>query len=190
MKQKMGQYCHIYPVPTVLVGTVVEGRVNFNTLGNCGIISMHPATIYISSFKEHYNNLGIIKNGVFSVNIPSHKSAVKTDYCGLVSGHNTDKSGVFDVFYGESEFAPMIAECPVNLECRTIQHLEVNGMDVFIAEVVESYIDDDCIKDGKPDVSLIDPMVYIMDDDYHRVGERMDPSFSVGRGYKCLNVRF
>jgi len=84
MKQKMGKYCYVYSIPTVLVGTVIEGRVNFNTLGNCGIISMHPATIYISSHKSHFNNIGINKNGVFSVNFPSHKSAVKTDYCGLV----------------------------------------------------------------------------------------------------------
>ena len=184
MKQKMGKYCYVYSIPTVLVGTVIEGRVNFNTLGNCGIISMHPATIYISTYKNHYNNIGIIKNGVFSVNFPSHKSAVKTDYCGLVSGKDTDKSKVFDIFYGESEFAPMIEECPVCLECKTINHVDVNGMDVFIAEVIQSYIDDDCIKNGTPDIHLIDPMIYVMKDNYHRIGERMEPQFSVGKLYK------
>ena len=183
MKQKMGKYCYIYPVPTVLVGAIVDGKPNFNTVGNCGIISMHPATLYISSDKKHHTNLGIIQNGVFSVNIPSHASVVKTDYCGLVSGKNTDKSGVFDVFTGESELAPMIEECPVCLECKTIHHLDVNGMDVFIAEVVQSYVDKACVKNGKPDVHLIDPIIYTMKEHYHRIGERMEAPFSVGKQY-------
>ena len=183
MKQKMGKYCYIYPVPTVLVGTVVENKVNFNTLGNCGIISMHPATIYISSDKNHYTNIGIIKNKVFSVNLPSHKSVVKTDYCGLVSGKNSDKSKVFEVFYGESELAPMIEECPVCLECKTINHVEINGMDVFIAEIVQSFVDEDCIENGKPAVHKIDPIIYTMKDNYHRIGERMAAQFSIGNQY-------
>ena len=183
MKQKMGKYCYVYPIPTVLVGTVVDGKVNFNTLANCGIISMHPATIYISSDKKHHTNVGIIKNGVFSVNFPSHKSVVKTDYCGLVSGRDVDKSNVFDVFFGESKLAPMIEECPVCLECKTVRHVDVNGMDVFIAEVMQSYVDEDCIKDGKPDVRMVDPILYIMKDHYHRIGERMESPFSVGKQY-------
>ena len=109
---------------------------------------------------------------------------MKTDYCGLVSGKDTDKSKLFDVFYGESEFAPMIEECPVCLECKTINHVDVNGMDVFIAEVIQSYIDDDCIKNDNPDIHLIDPMIYVMKDNYHRIGERMEPQFSVGKQYK------
>ena len=184
MKKKHGKYCYIYPVPTVLVGTVVDGKINFNTLGNCGIISMHPATIYISSDKNHYNNIGIIKNGVFSVNLPAHKSAIKADYCGLVSGKDTDKSKVFDVFFGESELVPMIEECPVCLECKIIKHVEVGIMDVFIAEVIQSYIDEDCIKNGIPDIHLIDPMIYTMKDNYHRIGDRMEAQFSIGKQYK------
>ena len=184
MKQKMGKYCFIYPVPTVLVGTVVDGRVNFNTLGNCGIISMHPATIYISSDKKHYNNIGILKNKMFSINIPSHKSVIKTDYCGLKSGKDTDKSNVFDVFYGESKFAPMIKECPICLECRTIKHLDINGMDIFIAEIIQSYIDETCLVEGKVDVSLIDPIIYTMKDNYHQIGKRTDAPFSIGNQYK------
>ena len=42
----------------------------------------------------------------------------ETDYCGLVSGRKTDKSNIFNVFYGELETAPMIMECPVSIECK------------------------------------------------------------------------
>ena len=41
-----------------------------------------------------------------------------TDYCGLYSGRKVDKSRLFEVFYGELKTAPLIMECPVNLEKR------------------------------------------------------------------------
>lgn len=55
-------------------------------------MSIEPPVIYISSHKSHYTNIGISENGYFSVNIPSVDLVKKIDYCGLVSGHKTNKS--------------------------------------------------------------------------------------------------
>jgi len=85
--------------------------------------------------------------------------------------------------FGESNLVPMIEECPVCLECKTIKHVEVGIIDVFIAEVIQSCIDEDCIKDRKPDIQLIDPMIYTMKDNYHRIGERMTLPFWIGKQY-------
>jgi flavin reductase (DIM6/NTAB) family NADH-FMN oxidoreductase RutF len=41
---------------------------------------------------------GIRENQTFSVNIPSVDIVKETDYCGLVSGKNQDKSQVFECF--------------------------------------------------------------------------------------------
>jgi len=35
----MGSYNYLYPVPAVLIGSIVNGKVNYEMLGNCGIIS-------------------------------------------------------------------------------------------------------------------------------------------------------
>jgi len=69
-KKEMGAYNYLYPVPAVLIGSIVNGKVNYEMLGNCGIISMHPAVLYISSDKKHYTNIGIRESNIFSVNIP------------------------------------------------------------------------------------------------------------------------
>ncbi len=53
------------------------------------------------------------ENQTFSVNFPGANLMEKADYCGLVSGHKVDKSGLFRVFYGELETAPLIEECPL-----------------------------------------------------------------------------
>ena len=70
-KQKMGAFGYIYPLPAILLGSSVNGKPNFTTLGNCGIVSISPCTVYVSSQKNHYTNIGINETGVFSINIPS-----------------------------------------------------------------------------------------------------------------------
>ena len=183
VKKAMGKYCFVYPVPTVILGSTINGKANFSTIGNCGIISMHPATVYVSTDIHHYTNIGIKETNMFSVNFPSQDSIIKTDYCGLVSGRNKDKSQVFQVFYGESIYAPMIEECPVCLECNVINHQTINGMDVFIGEVIQSYIDEKCLVNGIPDAELIDPIIYTMKGKYRKIGEETGIPFSDGRKY-------
>lgn len=52
----------------------------------------------------------------FSINVPSTELVKEVDFCGIYSGKNKDKSGMFEVFYGDLETAPLIRECPINLE--------------------------------------------------------------------------
>ena len=52
MKKEMGKYGYFYPVPTVLLGSSIKGKANYNTLGNAGIISMFPPVVYVSSEKN------------------------------------------------------------------------------------------------------------------------------------------
>ena len=47
-KVKFNKLPLIYPIPSVLIGTVINDKPNFATIGNCGIISVNPAAIYIS----------------------------------------------------------------------------------------------------------------------------------------------
>ena len=108
-----------YPTPTTIVGAIVEGKPNFITIAHIGIVNhAKPYLISLSMGKAHYTNTGIKESKAFSVNIPSEDLVVATDYVGLVSGKKTDKSGVFDVFYGKLEKAPMITECPINMACK------------------------------------------------------------------------
>ena len=87
-----------------------------------------PPMLGIGIHRPHYTTGGILENKTFSVCFPSSKMAEKTDYCGLVSGKKVDKSELFDVFYGNLNTAPMIAECPLCLECR----LDVTKMDPMV----------------------------------------------------------
>ncbi len=183
-KTKVKNKALVYPLPAVLAGALVDKKVNYNTLGNCGIVNIDPPVIYISSEKKHHTNTGIRDTGYFSVNIPSTDLMEKTDYCGVVTGKNTDKSDVFNNFYGKEKLAPMIKECPVNLLCKVMEVVDVYGMEVFIGEVIETYVSTDCLTDGKADTKKIDPLVYTLDNNYWGLGNIAGKGFFAGVEYK------
>jgi flavin reductase (DIM6/NTAB) family NADH-FMN oxidoreductase RutF len=173
----------IYPLPAVLVGSMVNGKPNYETLGDCGVLSVSPAVICISSHKSHYTNRGIHAHGNFSVNIPSADMVIPTDYCGLVSGRKTDKSAVFETFFGEQTTIPMIKECPINLACEVIEKLAVYNMEVFVGKVLETYVNQECCTDGKPDTEKINPLIYCMDGRYWALGSVVGKAFHDGKKY-------
>lgn len=149
-------------VPAVIVGAMVNGKANYLTLGCFGLMSISKPTVCIMSGKPHYTNVGIRESGYFSVNVPSAGNVRETDYVGLVSGQKTDKSEVFTSFFGSTDKAPMIEECPVNLLCKVVKTDElpnVQGHELFFGEVVETYVSKDCMTDGQPDVQKINPLL-------------------------------
>jgi len=76
--------------------------------------------------KERYTLKGVQEHGTFSINVASSSMVKKVDYCGIYSGKNTDKSQIFTPFYSELKTAPLIEECPVNLECKAIHYLDTS----------------------------------------------------------------
>ncbi len=64
---------------------------NIITIAWIGIAGSNPPIISISMKKSRFS-LDLIRNlGEFTVNIPSADYFKETDYCGIVSGKNTDK---------------------------------------------------------------------------------------------------
>jgi flavin reductase (DIM6/NTAB) family NADH-FMN oxidoreductase RutF len=96
----------------------------------------------MGSYNYLYPVPAVLKSNIFSVNIPSIDNVIKADYCGIISGAKEDKSEIFKTFYGKTN-APMIEECPVNIECKVIKQFVLNGMEIFIGEVVNSYINEE-----------------------------------------------
>jgi flavin reductase (DIM6/NTAB) family NADH-FMN oxidoreductase RutF len=111
--------------------------------------------------------------------------AVATDFCGLYSGSKVDKSKLFDIFYGELKTAPMISECPVSMECRLNQTLELLNGEVFVGEIVGVYVEDKYLTDNKPDIRKIDPLLFEGTlGSYWKVGEHITRAFGIGKDYK------
>jgi flavin reductase (DIM6/NTAB) family NADH-FMN oxidoreductase RutF len=87
----------------------------------------------------HASNDAIRETGQFSVNVPSVDMVAVTDYCGVVSGRKVDKSKLFDVFYGELKAAPLIRECPLSIECRLFQAVDLPTNTFFIGFIMPTW---------------------------------------------------
>ena len=183
MKKKLGGINVLYPTVTTLAGAMVHGTPNFNTIAHVGIMNhATPHCISLSMAKIHYTNIGIKENRTFSVNIPSENLVAETDYCGIVSGKKTDKSSVFEIFYGELETAPMITECPINMECRLYDTVDLTTHDVFIGEIVETYAEESVVVDGTVDITKVKPLLFDMSSKkYWSLGSALADCWNVGK---------
>ena len=170
----------LYPMLTTLVGATVNGRPNFLAIAHVGIMDFH--TVSVSINRTHHTTPGIKENKTFSVNIPSADMVRETDYCGLVSGREVNKAELFTVFYGSLKTAPMIEECPINMECRLARTVEFPKHDVFMGEIVATYCSEECLTEGALNISKLQPLLFTMSDKgYWKLGERLATAWSAGK---------
>lgn len=184
-KLNIGPNVFTQTMPVTLLGSEIDGKPNFMTLAWVTRVNGNPPLFGVSVNKFHLTNKGIKENQTFSLNFPSEEMIKETDFCGLVSGKKTDKSEVFSVFYGIIGTAPMIVECPLTVECRLVDVLELPSHDLFIGESIEAYTEPQYLTDGKPDVKKIKPLSLTMpDNNYWKVGEHAGNAWSEGKNYK------
>ncbi len=181
-KVKLGPETLLYPMPAVLVGAKVDEKPNFMTAAWCGIAASKPPAISVALQKIRHTLKGINEQGTFSINVPSSDLAQKVDYCGIYSGRKRDKSKLFKVFYGVLETAPLIGDCPVNIECKVIHSLDLGSHILVVGEISETYINKDCLTGEKPDPEKIDPLIYTTGvTQYQRLGEVIGKAFHLGK---------
>lgn len=183
-KMKIGSNVFI-PMPVTILGVNIEGKANFMALGWVSRLNAVPPFIGAAINKFHYSSEGIGENKTFSINIPSKEMMKETDYCGLVSGRETDKSKIFKVFYGELETAPMIEECPITMECKLVEIYDMPSNELVIGEIVEAYIGKEYLSNDAPDIKKINPLFLTMpDNNYWVVGENVGEAWESGKKLK------
>jgi flavin reductase (DIM6/NTAB) family NADH-FMN oxidoreductase RutF len=183
MKMQIGPKNCLYPLPTTLIGANVNEKPNVIAIAHVGIMDLGSVSLGVA--KAHYTNKGIKENKTFSVNIPSENMVEKTDYCGLVSGREVNKGELFKTFYGKLRTAPMIEECPINMECELIKTVDFPNHDIFIGRIVETYCDDGVLENGVVDFSKVKPILFVMNDrSYWKLGSRLARAWNVGKKFK------
>jgi flavin reductase (DIM6/NTAB) family NADH-FMN oxidoreductase RutF len=184
-KQKIGPMPLLWPHPTVLVGADVDGVPDFAAVAWTGVAASNPPQVNVSLQPHRHSLKGIFQNRTFSVNIPSVDLVKETDYCGLVSGKDTDKAADcgFEVFYGETAGAPMIMSFPMNLECNVRHLLDLGSHILVVGQIKEVHVSEDCLTEGRPDINKIKPFVF-GPGRYFKIGEAFADAFRVGKTLK------
>lgn len=183
MKKNIGNVLALYPTPAVVVGTEVNGKVNWLLIAHVGIIG-HDR-IMLSMFKKHYTNEGVKQVGKVSVNMVSGPMLERADFVGCVSGAKEDKSEVFAYHLGEAG-TPIIEDSPLVMECEVVDNYETDTFDNFICKITNTYVDEDCLNEkGKPDYNRLKPVLFEMPNyTYLRTGETIGKCGSFGKNIK------
>jgi flavin reductase (DIM6/NTAB) family NADH-FMN oxidoreductase RutF len=166
----------VFPCPVALVTTLDdEGKANIITLAWVGQACSDPPCVTIAVRPQRHSHGLIAARGEFVVNIPGRDLLEATDICGTVSGRRSDKfelTGLTIEPAGEVG-PPLIAECPVNLECRLIHTLPLGVHDLFVGEIVAAHADDSVLDErDKVDYGRMKPFCY-NPDEYWSIGEKI-----------------
>jgi flavin reductase (DIM6/NTAB) family NADH-FMN oxidoreductase RutF len=187
-KKTFGPQPWLFPNPTILVGTVCNGKIDFAPFAWCGIVGGEPPMIAVGVRHQRHTLKGIYENRAFSVNVPSVSQLKETDYCGMATGADTDKAKIcgFKVFYGTLKAAPLIEQCPVNLECELVHALNLGAHELVVGRIIETHVNEDCLTDGQPDIMKIQPFVYSRGPQarYNALGEVIGQAFVAGKALK------
>ncbi len=180
MKVELGAKNCLYPMPTTLVGALVNGKPNYLTIAHVGIMDLESVSLGMN--KHHYTNAGIKVNKTFSINIPSTMMIRETDHCGLVSGREKNKADMFKTFYGTLKTAPMIEQCSINMECELIKTVDFPNHDVFIGKIVNTFCDETILTDGEVNIEKVQPILFVMNDrSYYGLGKKLAKAWNIGK---------
>ncbi|WP_300260038.1 flavin reductase family protein [uncultured Cloacibacillus sp.] len=134
----------LYPLPPVMVSCGTLERSNIITAAWTGTVNSEPPMTYVSVRPERHSYAMIKESGEFVINLTTERLARAADLCGVKSGREVQKFRLCRLtpIPASSVAAPLIAESPVNIECRVEQRLALGSHDMFLAKVVAVNVDE------------------------------------------------
>ena len=166
----------LYPLPAVLVSTAdKKGEDNLLTVAWTGTVCTNPAMLYISVRPERYSYPFLRESGEFVINLTNEKLVRAADYCGVRSGRDVDKFAECHLTRETAEHvsAPMIAESPVNIECRVHEVHEYGSHHMFAADVLAVHADEQYMdENGRFDLGLANLITY-SHGEYYSLGKKL-----------------
>jgi flavin reductase (DIM6/NTAB) family NADH-FMN oxidoreductase RutF len=184
-KRRLGPTTNLFPMPALLVAVKTgEHSANVLTVAWAGIVGGNPPMMALEMGK-HYSTPFIEREGSFSVNVPRSSQVVEADYCGLVSGHvDPNKPGTcgWTLLPASKISSPLIAECPLNLECRIVERVAAGKGSFYLVEIVETHVDEDLLRDEhRIDAAALDPLIFTADGFYYRLGDMVGKAWDAGK---------
>lgn len=144
------------PVPPVMVSCGTMEHPNIITVAWTGLINTQPPRLSISVRPGRYSYHLIRESGEFVVNLTPTRLIRAADLCGMYTGAKVDKfrKAQLTPEPAQSVACPLIAECPLSLECRVTDVLPQGTHDLFLADIVAVDVDESVL-DGTGVCALI-----------------------------------
>jgi flavin reductase (DIM6/NTAB) family NADH-FMN oxidoreductase RutF len=153
----------LVPTPVILLSCAGEaGFPNILVVSWVGVACATPPMVGVALRPERLSYSLIRETGEFVLNIPPASLLRAVDFCGIVSGRDEDKfaqAGLTPMPASKVR-APLIRECPVNLECVVRRSLVLGSHVLFLAEVVALHADEEVVEEGEVVSGRVAPLAY------------------------------
>lgn len=182
----------IAPLPPVMVSCGSFDESNIITIGWTGILNTIPPKTYISVRPSRHSHKIIKESGEFVINLTPSKLVRQCDLCGVKSGADIDKFELCQLTKQKASTvnAPMIAECPVSIECRVTDIISLGSHDMFMADIVACNVGNEYIdQKGKLYLDRAELLCY-SHGEYFELGKKLGYlGFSVRKKKKAKKKR-
>lgn len=173
------------PSPVWVIGSYnSDQRPNIMVVSWGGICCTTPPCVAISMRKTRSTYSNIIEHNAFTINIPSRRHLVETDFAGIVSGINSDKFSTTGLTAVKSSVvdAPFVKEFSLIMECRLIHTFDIGSHTQFIAQILDVKADEAVLgKNGLPTAEKVNPIISSSSDRaYYALGDYLDRACSPG----------
>jgi len=152
----------LQPASKVLVSCRGKnGEDNALAVAYCCNCSFDPPMVMVGIVHSRYSHHLVKDSGCFVVNLVSKDNKALFDYMGTHSRRDGDKLKEFgaNVREGEKINAPLLSDCPVNIECTVVKSVLTGSHEMFIGKVEQVHADASLVgQDGKIDFKAIDFM--------------------------------
>lgn len=148
------------PTPNVLVSCRgLNGENNALAVAYCCNCSYDPPMVMVGIVPSRYSYKMIKESKCFVVNLAGKEYKETFYYLGSHSKREVDKLVKMNVRLsdGIKVNAPIIVDCPVNIECKVVDSIVTGSHEMFVGKIEYVHADARLVdKDGKIDFSSID----------------------------------
>ena len=164
LKKKTSPHPWFFPRPVLLLSTRDKsGRDNIITISWAGVACTKPPMVTVSLRTSRHSHAVISSTKEFVANIPTSKQIHLVEVCGTTSGKDTDKFAALGLDKAPAAIvsAPLVAVCPINLECQVRSTMQLGSHDLFVAEVVKVHAQHGLLReDGEIDDQALDCLAW------------------------------
>jgi len=146
----------LQPLPKVLVSCRgLNGENNVLAVAYCGNCSYNPPMVMVGIVPTRYSYQLIKESGCFVVNLVDKNYQETFAYLGSHSKRDEDKLTIAKVNLADAKTinAPILPDCPVNIECTVVDSLVTGSHEMFIGKIAYVHADQHLV-DGKGDIDF------------------------------------
>ena len=128
----------LQPLPKVLVSCRgLDGENNVLAVAYCCNCSYNPPMVMVGIVPMRYSYKMIKESHCFVVNLVDKKYQEAFEYLGSHSKRDGDKLAVAKIKLadGVKVKAPILPDCPVNIECRVVDSILTGSHEMFVGKI-------------------------------------------------------